>query len=1021
MQWPRWTLTSRLSLAMLGVFVAGTTLATLLATSTLRESLTTDLSVEQSSAAKTMAAYINSDLRERQNALRLAAERMQTSLMANPTALQQQLEARPVLQSLFNRGTYITDATGTAIASSPVSMQRLGRSFIDRDYVVAALREGRSTISNPLIARTLGAPIIAIAVPIRRESGEVIGAWVGATDLKRANFLDVFVNSQYAGTGTFTLIAPASRSIITATDKSQILQQLPVVGVNAGLDRLLAGDTNTITYKNPQGVEVMATAAKVPISSWLVVASLPTQDAFRPVKETTQKLWLAAGFIAAFAALLIWWLVSRQLRPLVQGAKHVADYVPGQPLPVLPVTGDLEIIGLFHQFNLLTRSIDEQRRMIAERETRLRTVAESDMLGIFYWDAAGEITSGNNKFLQMCGYTHEEIESGLVRWRNLTPAAFTLRDDEALKEVVTTGVCKVYEKTFLRKDGSEMPIEIGAALLPGATLNGVAFVIDISARKAAERAASSAGEVARAVMDSLPESIAVVDANGTILKVNSAWQRFSSANGGNAESAEPTGINYVSVCEQAANSPEAGMAAEAAAGLKDVLSGEKSEFWFEYPCDAPDNPRWFRLSIVPLRGIRSGAVISHKDITQRKLAESARLSLEEQLREAQKMEAIGTLAGGIAHDFNNVLANILGNTELARQDTVGNADAQTSLEEIRKAGTRARDLVKQILTFSRRQPTEMQSIALGSAVAEAVRLLRSTMPARVRIEAQIAGGLPNVLADATQIQQVVINLSTNAAQAMKSRGSKIDLKLDLVALDAALAAAPANQALRDLGVAYGGPLLRLVVADDGDGMTAEIRSRIFEPFFTTKPAGEGTGLGLSVVFGIVQRHGGTILVDSAAGEGTTFTIYLPAHEDASIPPEVERRLPPKPPAADRTSRLLYLDDDESMVYLVCRLLTRRGYTVKGFSDQNEALAALRAAPEAVDLVVTDYNMPGMSGLDVSREVQAIRANLPVAIASGFVDEILRTQADHAGVSAVIFKASGVEEFCAEIEKLTVSA
>lgn len=894
MQLPKLTLTLKLTLALLTVFVFGSAVATLIATTTLRKALTKDLSVEQASVAKSTAAYIQSDLRLRFNALHLAADRMELALMADPLALQRRLEGRLVLESLFNRGTYITDANGNAIASTPVAMQRLGLNFIDRDYVAAALTEGKSTISNPIIARTLGAPIIAMAVPIRRESGEVIGAWVGATDLSRANFLDVFAASQYAGTGSFALIAPATRTIITATDKSQILQKLPATGINAGVDYLLSGDLGTKVYVNPQGVEVMATAAPVPIAGWRVVASLPTADAFAPIESTTRLVWIGSTLVALLTGVLIWWLVFRQLQPLTVGTRLIADYVPGQSLPVLPLAGDEAINELFERFNLLTRSIDEQRQTIAERETRLRLVTESGMLGIFYWNADGVITSGNDKFLAMVGYSREDVELGKIRWTDLTPARFAARDQEALAEVARTGICLRYEKVFLRVDGAELAIEIGAAALPGQTLNGVAFVFDVSLRKAAERDAQASGEFAKAVIDSLAENIAVVDAQGIVLNVNLAWRRFAIANGGTGASADLAGSNYLAVCEQATNDPEATSAEATLIGLKAVLAGKKSEFTLEYPCATPAGLKWFRMMVVPLRGLQSGAVISHKDITSRKLAESARLSLEEQLRESQKMEAIGTLAGGIAHDFNNVLANILGNAELARQDTVGNAEAQISLEEIRKAGTHARDLVRQILAFSRRHPTEMTPVLLDATVFEAVRLLRSTLPARIRLNTQIVEKLPAVLADNTQMQQVVINLATNAAQAMKGRGGSINIALDCMTQDAALAAAPTNQALRDFGdfgIGYVGSLVRLTVADDGDGMTAETRNRIFEPFFTTKPVNEGTGLGLSVVYGIVQRHGGAILVDSTLGQGTIFTIYLPAIVDApDLPVSVMPRL-----------------------------------------------------------------------------------------------------------------------------------
>ena len=250
---------------------------------------------------------------------------------------------------------------------------------------------------------------------------------------------------------------------------------------------------------------------------------------------------------------------------------------------------------------------------------------------------------------------------------------------------------------------------------------------------------------------------------------------------------------------------------------------------------------------------------SHIDITARKQAEAERASLEAQLRESQKMQAIGTLAGGIAHDFNNALATILGNAELARQDSANNPPTLESLEEIRKAGTRARNLVQQILAFSRRQPTARKPIDLAPVVTEATHLLRATLPARLSLAVH-CDQVPPVLADASQIEQVLINLGTNAMQAMRNAPGRIDIRLDTVILDATLTGA--HVALEDLRARSPERRVRLSVSDNGPGMDAATKERIFEPFFTTKPVGEGTGLGLSVVHGIVQGHEGARLIRS---------------------------------------------------------------------------------------------------------------------------------------------------------------
>jgi len=399
-----------------------------------------------------------------------------------------------------------------------------------------------------------------------------------------------------------------------------------------------------------------------------------------------------------------------------------------------------------------------------------------------------------------------------------------------------------------------------------------------------------------------------------------------------------------------------------------------------------------------------------------------RARLEGRLRESQKMEALGMLAGGVARDFNNAVATILGNVELARQDLSASPLALASLEEIRKAAARARDLVQQILTFSSRQPMARRPAELVAIVEEATQLLRATLPARLTLDVHCDADVPAVLADPNQIKRVLINLATNAMQAIPDGPGRIRIHLDTVILDATFA--DAHPALHAMQARHPGRTPRLALCDDGPGMDAATLARIFEPFFTTRRGDEATGLGLPVVHGIVQAHEGAIEVESAPGAGTTFTLYLPAVEaqaGAQRPDENAAATAAPTASLGRGQHILYIDDDESLVFLVRRLLERRGFRVSGYINQRDALAALRADPRQFDLVVSDYNMPGMSGLEVARAVHAIRADLPVAVASGYIDEALRAAAPAAGVRNLIFKADAVEDLCDAFARLAMAA
>ncbi|AOW14059.1 hypothetical protein LPB72_00170 [Hydrogenophaga crassostreae] len=439
--------------------------------------------------------------------------------------------------------------------------------------------------------------------------------------------------------------------------------------------------------------------------------------------------------------------------------------------------------------------------------------------------------------------------------------------------------------------------------------------------------------------------------------------------------------------------------------------------------------RWLMVSRVPLRD-REGHVTGHRgtafDITDRKQAEAARVELENQVRESQKMEAIGTLAGGIAHDFNNIIAAILGNVNLARQDVSPASPALESLDQIHKAASRARDLVRQILSFSRREQTQYKRTSLAPIAQDTGSMLRALLPARVAIEVECAADVPPVAADASQIQQVIINLATNAMQAMAGKPGRVHIGLERAQPEEAHTAS--HLALRDLFQRHPEGLVRLGISDNGPGMDKAMLGRIFEPFFTTKPVGEGTGLGLAVVHGIAQGHQGVITVDSQVGAGTRFDLYLPV--DTEAPAEATpansaayanpaRRSPGIEGSGTTKPHIVYVDDDEALTFLVKRLLERRGMRVSAHQDQEEALKAVIDDPAGIDLFLTDYNMPGLSGLDLARRVRAIRADLPVGIASGFIDETLSAEAVGAGVQSLIFKATSVDEFCGSIEALLV--
>jgi signal transduction histidine kinase len=571
------------------------------------------------------------------------------------------------------------------------------------------------------------------------------------------------------------------------------------------------------------------------------------------------------------------------------------------------------------------------------------------------------------------------------------------------------------------------------------------------------------GADSRALIEYLSAGVVVFRPDQTVTRINSAARRFLgwSEGGVNPALPEPLGPDWQLLSEDGKPMRRHQMPFERvlATGqpVTDVIMGMRMVDGGEI--------RWALCTAYPennaLGGLRH-VVLTFVDISSLRQAQTQQRQLQAQLAQSQKMEALGTLAGGVAHDFNNILAAILGNAELARQDLTPTDPTRECLHEISTAARRGRELVRQILAFSRQQPMERQPVDVSLVITESCNLLRAALPSQVELVYPVDLRPHHISADATQLGQVLLNLGTNAVHALSGRGGRVTFQID---------ALPEGDQRIPLGLVteHGRGAVRIVVQDNGCGMDEATRERIFEPFFTTRPVGVGTGLGLAVVLGIVQTLGGVIDLKTQPGEGTTFVLHFPAAAAAdehvlspdisrdtavaspvsahgangltgrlpaersprgTIDPSLSQRQPSTLPghtpaeATDMSDpgdspprHILYLDDDDTLVFLVRRLLERRGYRVTAMLNQQDAIDAVRENPTGFDLLVTDFNMPGMSGLEVAKAVLAINPALPVAVASGYITDELQADALAAGVREVVFKTDAVEDFCAMVARL----
>jgi PAS domain S-box-containing protein len=401
-------------------------------------------------------------------------------------------------------------------------------------------------------------------------------------------------------------------------------------------------------------------------------------------------------------------------------------------------------------------------------------------------------------------------------------------------------------------------------------------------------------------------------------------------------------------------------------------------------------------------------VVNARDITERKHAEVERQRLETQLHQMQKMDAMGTLAGGIAHEFNNVLAAILGFTDLAMSQVSSPSAVSQYLQEVHTAGMRAKELVQQILTFSRPHDENRKPLQVSLVIQDVIKLLRASLPATIEIRQQIVPEAGMVFADANQIHQVLMNLCTNAEYAMRETGGVLEISVDNIEINEINESCAACHP--DLPPGW---YVRVRVRDTGAGIPPEAVARIFEPFFTTKGIGEGTGMGLAIVHGIVTSHGGAVVAESTLGEGSTMTVYLPqlAHD---IAPSAD---PPVHVVPQGKGRLLFVDDEEVLVHLGQALLERLGYEVKAYTSSFAALEAFRAGPYQFDLVITDQTMPAMTGATLVEELRHIRPDIPIILCTGFSHLMNAEKAEALGVDAFVMKPGVTRELAVAIKQV----
>ncbi len=654
-------------------------------------------------------------------------------------------------------------------------------------------------------------------------------------------------------------------------------------------------------------------------------------------------------------------------------------------IAVLELLAAQAVISLENAVLYQERSRAEEA--LRKSEEKYRVIFENSGTGLIFVEEDTTVSICNREFEKLTGYSKEEVEHGM-KWTSFIAD----KDDlermvgyHQLRRIDPLAAPQAYEFKLRHRSGVIKTMLITVAMIPDRN-QSLAAISDISELKQAE------GDLARlaTAIEQSPEAIFIADTDFAISYVNPAFERLS-------------GYEREEIVGQHANILDGNNDASRYHLVRKTL--QAGEIWSGRLRNRKKDGSYFEAEVKasPVRD-RLGAIINyigmHRDITRE-------VHLENELRQAQKMEAIGTLAGGIAHDFNNILTSIIGYSEMAKLKVLSDrSTVEYCLEQVLKSGKRAAELVGQILTFGRRTEHEMKVVQIVSIVSEVLTLLRSSLPSTVEIckDIHISPEESTIMADATQIHQVVMNLGTNAGHAMRDSGGMLTVTIKNVDIDTTSSSSPAG--LKP------GSYVALTIRDTGHGMNAKIMERIFDPYFTTKGPGEGSGIGLAVVQGIIKGHGGAITVSSKPGKGAAFQVFLPRVDSPYVPDLDKKDL-----SLEGGERILFVDDELTLVDLGIEGLGTFGYKVVGKVSSLEAWQVFQSSPDLFDLVVTDMTMPGLTGVDLARNVTALRADIPVILCTGHSDLIKGQRPEDLGVREIVRKPYQLSDIARMIRRV----
>jgi len=865
----------------------------------------------------------------------------------------------------FENGMFLLDSDGTLWTDYPVYPGTRGKNFAFREYFKTTMENQKGIIGVPYRSARTGEAVLTFTALLRGSKNQVMGIIGCSVQLLHPNALGGIRKTKIGESG-YIYVFDTSRLMILHPEDRRVLQRDVPPGANKLFDAAIEGFEGMGETVNSRGVPMLLSLRHVPGTNWIIGSQQPKSEAFAPIREArNQIIW--GTMAAVLVAILIGMVAVRRLtepllrlrniaKQLGQNAETMGDDLQGKR----GLQEELKSIQSSDEIGDLTRAFKEMYEMLDQTLTSLKGSAkdwertfDSVHDAIYLLDKDNRILRLNQSAARLMGVKIEEavgqhcykLMHGADRPRELCPHVETLSNGKPkrveIEEPFLKGFFEITTTPLLDESGH--------------TIGSVHVTRDITERKRIEEALRESEKKYRSV---------IANANDAIFIAHDGFVKFP-----NPSTLAITGYSekeYTTTPFMNLIHPE---------DREMVLDRHNRRLKGE---DVPNNysfrvlnktgeELWVQLNAVSIDWEGGPAILCFlRDITSQK-------RLEAQFQQAQKMEAVGTLAGGIAHDFNNLLQSILGYTEILLMDNQIKTTVHQDLQEIKRATQRGAELTRQLLTFSRKVQSRLRSIDLNKEVIQVEKLLRRTIPKMIEVELHLADDLRTVNADPAQVEQVLMNLAVNSRDAMPE-GGRLAIRTDNVTLGDAFCKS-------HLG-SKPGNYVALTVSDTGHGMDKETIKHIFDPFYTTKGVGKGTGLGLAMVYGIVKSHEGYILCESEPGKGATFRIYFPVAEQGR---GVEEWREDKG-FTGGTETILLVDDEEPLRNLGEQIFTKYGYTVLKAPEGESALKIYEEKKDEIDLIILDLIMPGMGGNKCLEGLLQINPDVKVVVASGYSPE-----------------------------------